>query len=933
MLDTMVHRQFRKRSPGPLRARAWRRFRRAVCSAVVPAALLLACAAAVPVPVRAQALMDDAPAAGNATGTIEDVTVLGLNRMSRQAFLHALGVAPGDPYDPRRLRRNFKKLWDLGLFEDIVLEAEDGPGGGKVLIVKVVERPVLTSVEYEDNKVVNRTEIEDTLEERDLTPRLSNPLDMGKIFFAESAIRDLLSQKGFLSAKVEAEVRKVTESTRAVTFRISPGGKTRIREIEFVGNELYSDGKLLSSLELTQPRKWWWPWSRKNLYHEVKWDQDVSNVRDLYLDAGYLDVDIRPPVVEVRTEEGRVSERAAQVAEAAEAAKTPAEAEPPVEDPLAELPPRPTFEDDVPESERRKALARWEKQRKKAEERARKLQRKRDEEQSRKWVYLTVTIREGEPYTLGGIEISGNEKFDDTLLRRQIPLGDGMLLRNGLLEMGVERITRLYENSGHLYANVVRNIERREGERVADVRIEIEEDEAYTVDRIQFSGNSATLDSVLRREVILPEGSLYNRDALDVSKIKINQLGYVTSEEDPIIEPDDASQSVTVTFPIEEQGRNEIQVGGGYSGLDGAFFNGVYSTRNFLGRGQVLSAALQIGGLSSRYSISFQEPWFLNRPILLGFSVSRRDFDFGSSLQSTSNGFGVIVGRKVTRFSRFNIGYNYEEVDSRTQLVSTVDTGSQIITSRSKNNVSSLTPVFNYSTINNPYRPTRGESFLGSVQVAGGPLGGDTAFLKPQIELTGYTQFWRRSYVAMHFQAGYITEWEDGTTSSTVIEGIPRFQRFWIGGDTQGPRVFETRTITPLRYVTLVPDPEDPTTQTIGEVFADPALGNLPIADLVANGLSPVPIEVGGNRFFLYQAEIVFPLNEQVDIAGFLDIGDSFFEDQSFNLETARVAAGVEMRFNLPIFPVPLRLIYGFPVRKLEGDRTSSFSFSVGRSF
>jgi outer membrane protein assembly factor BamA len=101
----------------------------------------------------------------------------------------------------------------------------------------------------------------------------------------------------------------------------------------------------------------------------------------------------------------------------------------------------------------------------------------------------------------------------------------------------------------------------------------------------------------------------------------------------------------------------------------------------------------------------------------------------------------------------------------------------------------------------------------------------------------------------------------------------------------------------------------------------------------VASGNVPVVVEVGGDRFFLFQTEIVYPLNQQADLALFLDVGDSLFEDQSWGFETARVSAGVELRFHLPVFPVPLRLIYGWPIRKLERDRTSSFTFSIGKSF
>ena len=117
----------------------------------------------------------------------------------------------------------------------------------------------------------------------------------------------------------------------------------------------------------------------------------------------------------------------------------------------------------------------------------------------------------------------------------------------------------------------------------------------------------------------------------------------------------------------------------------------------------------------------------------------------------------------------------------------------------------------------------------------------------------------------------------------------------------------------------------------IVNVVADPRYE--PTDAFVTSGGIPYPIEVGGDRFFLIQTEYVWPLNEQAELAFFLDVGDALFEDQNWGFETARVSTGVELRFHLPIFPVPLRLIYGWPIRSVRGDRVSNFGFSIGRSF
>lgn len=840
--------------------------------------------------------------------TVESITVLGLRRMSTEAFLHAFGVKTGDPYDAERIRSGVKELWRLGLFEDLTVESEAAPGGGKALVVKVKERPAISSITYDENKVVTRTQIEDRYKERRIKLEPGRPLDMGTIFFAEAAIRDLLAEKGFLDSTVKADVRRVTETTRAVHFSIVQGGKTRIRHIDFVGNSLFSDRKLKKQLKLTQERRFYWPWSGKNLYHPLKWDQDVASVRELYQNHGYLDVEVRPPVVEVR-QTAKPARKPGQETPGAAAAEQP-------------VPDTPSAADDrLPQTEASSTAQPTPPERQGKKKSAGKKARRSQDGGGKRWVFLSVPISEGAQYRLGEIRFSGNEKFSDEALRALIPLAQGAVLNNGLLEFGIDRMTRLYEDRGHLYASVVRRLERRKDELVADVDVAVSEDQPYYIGRIQFLGNSKTRDRVLRRELQLLEGALFNRTLLERSKLKINQLGYFQVREDPVIEPIEGEQRIRVTFAGEEQGRNEIQIGGGYSGLEGAFFNGVYSTRNFLGRGQILSLALQIGGRSDRYQISFREPWFLNRPYLLGVSLFRRDTNFGSTLRSTSDGFGVVIGKRLTRDSLLELGYDFQSVTS-----TSVGFGQNNL-AVADNQISSLTPAFSYNTVNNPYRPSRGRSLNLSFQAAGGGLGGDAAYLKPVTSFTSYHRaFGRRAFFGLHAEMGVVREFAGGSArNSATIEGVPRYQRFWLGGDTLGPRVFETRTITPRRYVRVQDG-------AVVEVRGD-------IRDLSGQGWVlnrfgvPDLVEVGGDRMYLFQSEFVMPLNEQAEVAFFFDAGDSLFEDTSFGFDTLRASTGVELRFHLPIFPVPLRLIYGVPVRKLEGDDTSSFTFSIGRSF
>lgn len=228
-----------------------------------------------------------------APGTVEEIRINGLFRMTRAGFLHALGVEVGDPFDAEQIRIKYREIWDLKLFEDLSFYAEAAPEGGVALVVVVVERPVLSSVEYKDNKSVNRTEIEDALGEKDVRLDLGRPIDNADLAEVAAVIRDILAQKGHTDPTVEYTLEDVTETSRAVTYRIVPGPKTRIRKIKFRGNERFGSRTLAKQLELTDVYKWYWPWSKKTLYHPLKWDQDSGRIRDLYKAFGYLDSTLR----------------------------------------------------------------------------------------------------------------------------------------------------------------------------------------------------------------------------------------------------------------------------------------------------------------------------------------------------------------------------------------------------------------------------------------------------------------------------------------------------------------------------------------------------------------------------------------------------------------------------------------------------------------
>ena len=856
--------------------RGWRRARRALGIAG-----LALCGVAVP-PAAGQEAAPSAP-------SIVDVRVEGNRRLSDAAFFRLTTLRSGQPYDAAVVRRQFRALWDAGLFDDLWVETLDA-AGGKVVVFHVKERPVVLQVTYPRSPVVSQTAIDDRLRERNLTISLNTPIDRDRIRAVEEELKRMHEEKGHLGTEAVGEVRPLSESTQAIVFTLRIGGKTLIEDIDFTGNESVSDSELKRLLKNSMETGFRGLFSSRDLYHPLRFAQDLEAIRTAYQARGRLDVQIKPPLVRFLEEEG----------EAPPAAPPP---EPP--------PPPPPDETD---KQRAKRLEKEAKAKAKAEAKAAK------ELPPKRRAVLVVAITEGPEYRVGELRLTGNSVLPEAALRPLIPLRPGDRFNSDLLKTGLDAIEGLYGQRGYFYATTNRDIRRREGY-VADVDIAINEGQQYTLRRVEFAGNTSTRDRVLRRELPIHEGEIFDATRWKVGLTRVNQLGFWALAREPQITPAEGEAQLDARLEGAEQGRNEIQVGGGFSGVEGAFFQGSYSTRNFLGRGEVLAASVQVGGRTELVNISFTEPYFLGTNNTLGGSIFRRQLEY-TDFSRNSRGFSVLFGQRLGNFGSWSTTYRNEKFDEfggniffvspdglpegfedldlealfAGEIGTPVPQGVETINS-------SLVPVLLYNTINNPFRPTRGFRLRGSVELTGGFLGGDNDFVKTILAATWFRPALRRSFFAMHFEVGMV----NGVGSSL----IPRSERFFLGGDTRGPRVFQTRSLAPLGPVAGVPPLSDSEGNVIGVPFAT----------------------VGGDRFVLAQAELVIPITQPFDLALFFDAGNAFDEQTGLDFGGLRYSAGLEARFYLPVFQAPIRLIFGRVLDGEPADQINSFQFAIGFPF
>ena len=515
--------------------------------------------------------------------------------------------------------------------------------------------------------------------------------------------------------------------------------------------------------------------------------------------------------------------------------------------------------------------------------------------------------------TVGSVRVAGTEVYPSETLVRVFEIEPGDSYSYKVIDAGVERIQELYQNTGYVYAYASPSYEDRPDEdHVTDVVIDVFEGDRYRLGRLEFSGNTSTRDKVLRREFRIPEGSYMNMGAFRSSVFKVNALGFWKLEEEPLeFDFDDENKRVNVVVKGNEVGRNDIQFGAGYSELDGFFGQAQFNTRNFLGRGNTLGVSVQIGRRTDYYTLTYTEPYFLDRRIILGGSVFSTSVDIGglSPFFRETTGASLTTGFGIGIFSSISALLSYENVsssfattrfglpgDPASGHIPPVDPApltpviQEVATENFDGRTVSVTPSYNYDSRDDPFDPNRGRRDSFRLRFAGGPLGGDFSYLRPELTHTQFVPLTKKTGFAFNAEAGQFFTYDDSE--------IPFYERYRLGGD---------RSLRGIPYYTVLPRRED------GTYF------------LTASGA-----RVGGDRYWLLNLEYQFRVGGPVKLVLFGDLGNTYHEDQGWDIGLFRKTTGVELRLFLPIFQAPIRFIYGYNLDPFPDEDTSDFQFSIG---
>ncbi len=532
-----------------------------------------------------------------------------------------------------------------------------------------------------------------------------------------------------------------------------------------------------------------------------------------------------------------------------------------------------------------------------------------------KWMMIQIPVEEGEIYRVGKVSFEGMKLFKPELVLPIFKIHEGQIYSEKELKKGFEKLRDAYGAQGYFqYTGFTRRTPNKDSKTV-DLVLDITEDKQYFVGKINFAGNDSTRDKVIRREVYLTEGEVFNTELLKLSIRRINQLGYFKPiESAPNLAPSQlADDKIDVTLKVEEQNRNQFTFGGGVSGLEGRFLNASFQTSNFLGQGETFQISAQTGKRTKNYQFAVTEPYLFDRPITAGIDLYKRRIIYQTyasanvfGYQDDRTGASFTTGFPLGRFSRVFLNYAYEvvtisqsEIDPNDPLNFSTPTISQsfFVEDLGKRRESRLSPSLVYNTVDNPFTPHRGVKLTLSGQFTGGPLGGSLNYFRPDVEGIVYIPHTKKTALGLRAQVGFITPFSDTAVIDPVTgrSSLPFYLRFYMGGEQQ-IRGYNIRAV----------GPREPSSSAL----------------------------VGGDKYALFNAEYYIDVVGPVRALLFFDAGQAFLAGDRITPKTFAVSTGAEVRFIMPVLNVPFRLIYAInPNADPRYADKRTFRFAVGTTF
>ncbi|RTE66919.1 outer membrane protein assembly factor BamA [Amphritea opalescens] len=747
--------------------------------------------------------------------TVDDVRLKGLERVEPGLVLRNLDIDSGQSVDQGDIAEATRRVFRTGYFDDIEIARE-----GDVLIVNVQERPAISLIRLEGNKVLEDEVLLDGLKENGLREG-----DVFKRATLDKIRQDLLrlyAGQGRYGADIQVEIEPLTENRVALNIDIKEGKVATIQHINIIGNTVFSDEELKEDFSLKLPGFWDF-FSDSDKYAREKLSGDLERLRSYYLDRGYINFSIDSSQVSLSPD--------------------------------------------------------------------------------KKHVFITVSVTEGEKFSVSGVSVAGDLVVDEQELMDAITVVEGSTFSRREMTASQEALTRKLGDKGYLFANVS-PVPQVQDDNTVNLQFFIAPGKLTYVRRVSVKGNTKTADKVARRSMTQVEGGLASSAAIERSKQKIDQTGYfreVNVETKPVPGTDDL---VDLEYNVIEDNTGNFVASVGFSQTSGAIFNLSVEQDNFLGSGNSVGFGITQSDTVTEYKFSYVEPYYTVDGVSRGYNIYSRETDYDedniSNYSTDTFGAGINFGYPMDDYQRLNFGFNYEGVK-----INTIDdTAPEVLTfiknEGDKYNIFNVSLGWSDNHLNRKIFATKGYSQSASIEI--GIPGSDLSYHKEQYK--------GRIYFPLS---------EDGEGLIGSLRGrlafagalgdneYPIFKNYYSGG-LSSVRGYDSNSLGPR-------DSSDD---------EDPLGGNVAI-DMSAELIFPVPFVKDSNSMrtlLFFDAGNVF----QTDC-----LEGSTNCESGIRLDDLRYSAGFGFSWITPIGPISVALAKALNAD--DDDEERFFEFALGKTF
>ena len=734
------------------------------------------------------------------TITSIDVRYVGPETVSKDRVLANMRTKIGSPYSEATVEDDIRALYETGKIQNVRIFGEPQGNGVHVQVI-LATRALVTEIEIDGAQSFKAKKLRDQIKFKVPAPSDAERLEQGR-----QNIIEFYQRKGFTGVDVQMQLATdESHGTARVVYTVNEGEKGAVVAIIFEGNAKFNARTLRHQMK-TKARTYISFFDKSGRLDQAQLQQDLDSVREFYQNKGYIDIAI-PEVRQERTKSG---------------------------------------------------------------------------------VQIVVYVNEGIQYRVGKLTFQGQEVAKEPTLRLLAKMREGSIYTPKGLKDDAKAITDGYGAGGFVDVDILPQ-GTPSGPGKVDLTYTITEGSRSFVERINITGNTRTKDKVIRREVLVLPGDVFNTVRVENSKSRLENLGYFEKVD---TYPEDTSipGRKDLLVQVQEKRTGALNFGAGFSTIESLIgfvelSQGNFDLLNwpsFTGAGQKFRTRIQYGTQSQVFLLSLTEPYFLDRRLVFGGEVFYNNaFYLSSVYKQKSYGFNMTLRRPITPFASISLDYLLRDVN----IYDVTIEATPEIAAQAGNSLQSLVSTnLLYDNRDSVFLTRHGHRLSFTPAISGGFLGGDVQTYGFNIEGSQYFLFPYDIILSLIGRVAVIDNWGNGTQ-------VPIYNKLYLGG-ANDLRGFNFRDV----------GPKD--------------ANNNPI---------------GGDTLTWFTIEATVPIIPRIRGAVFYDTG--FVNPGAYQFGTVHLAsdAGVGLRLDLPVGP--LRIDYGIPILKDNNSGSGKVQFSVGYQF